>query len=79
MTVKRSRDIFLLAGFLGFAIRLALRTSRRRGARQELTEQVQTWEEEGGNVPDVPTVNPQVESSRFHPSRPRHNIPIERI
>jgi hypothetical protein len=68
--LKRSRDIFLLAGLLGFAIaRLALRMSRRRGSRQELTEQVQTWEEEGGNVPDVPTVTPRVESSRFEPSR----------
>jgi two-component system, NtrC family, response regulator HydG len=54
---------------LGSAMaRLALRSSCRRGAKQELTEQVHTWEEEGGNVPDVPTVTPRLESSRFEPS-----------
>ena len=68
-TVKRSHAISLLAVFVGFAMaRLALRSSRRCGAKQELTEQVHTWEEEGGSVPDVPTVTLRMESSRFEPS-----------
>jgi hypothetical protein len=70
LTVKRSHDIFLVAVFVGLAMaRLALRSSRRRGAKQEMTEQVHTWEEEGGNMPDVPTVTPRLESLRESSSR----------
>ncbi len=50
--------LFLLMGLVGFAFaRFALRASQMRSANQELKEQVQTWEGEGGNVADVPTVN----------------------
>jgi hypothetical protein len=50
----------LLIGVAGAALGwLVLRQSRRRNARQELREQVQTWEDEGGNIPDVPTVAPR--------------------
>lgn len=31
---------------------------RGRAADIELKEQVQTWEDEGGNIPDVQTVSP---------------------
>jgi hypothetical protein len=31
---------------------------RRRGERRQLKAQVQTWEDEGGHVPDVQTVSP---------------------
>lgn len=34
-----------------------LRKAHRKGERRELKAQVQTWEDEGGNVPDVPTPN----------------------
>lgn len=37
-----------------------LRSARRRSDRSELKEQVQAWEDEGGNVPEVPTVSPRV-------------------
>ena len=32
---------------------------RRHNDRRELKEQVQAWEDEGGNVPEVPTVSPR--------------------
>jgi hypothetical protein len=38
----------------------AWRARRRHDTRRELKAQVQTWEDEGGNVPDVPTVAPRV-------------------
>ena len=64
--MNRSREILLLAGFAGIALTwFTLRESRRHDARRELTEQVQTWEDEGGSVPDVPTVSPSRESLRF--------------
>lgn len=51
--------LVLLAGFAGFAItRFMLSDERRHGERWHLKEQVQTWEDEGGNVPDVQTVSP---------------------
>ena len=50
----------LLLGLAGAVIAWAvLRRSQRKSARRELREQVQTWEDEGGNVPDVPTVTPR--------------------
>jgi hypothetical protein len=42
-----------------------LRSKRRHVDRRELKEQVQAWEDEGGNVPEVPTVSPD----RGAPSR----------
>ena len=51
--------LVLLAGIAGFAITwFRLGDARRRGDRGQLKEQVQTWEHEGGNVPDVQTVSP---------------------
>ncbi|HYJ18557.1 MAG TPA: hypothetical protein VEW72_05240 [Burkholderiales bacterium] len=52
--------LFLLAAaaILVMAWYLA-RRSRYRGEKRVLREQVQTWEDEGGNVPDVPTVGPR--------------------
>ena len=41
--------------------------TRRHTARKELKEQVQTWEDEGGNVPEVPTVSPRIEPPRGRP------------
>lgn len=41
-----------------------LRKAHRRGEKRELRSQVQTWEDEGGNVPDVPT--PGAGTSRQH-------------
>ena len=64
--MNRSREIVLLAGFAGFALAwFTLRGSRKHGAKRELTEQVHTWEEEGGNVPDVPKVRPRQDSPGF--------------
>ena len=49
----------LKAGFAGFAITwLMLGDARRRRDKRQLKAQVQTWEDEGGNVPDVRTVSP---------------------
>jgi len=36
-----------------------MRRPPRHGEKQALKEQVQTWEDEGGNVPEVPTVSPR--------------------
>jgi hypothetical protein len=49
----------LLAGLAGFAMTwFLLGDARRRGDRWQLKDQVHTWEDEGGNVPDVLTVSP---------------------
>jgi hypothetical protein len=49
----------LLAGVAGFAITwFMLGDARMRGDRSQLKDQVHTWEDEGGNVPDVQTVSP---------------------
>jgi hypothetical protein len=64
--------MLLLVGLVGFAIvRFTQRESHRRGAKGELMKQIQTWEDEGGNVPNVPTVSPRADSSRFELSRRR--------
>jgi hypothetical protein len=58
--------ILLAAGLAGIAIAVwyAQGRSRRRIEKQALKQQVQTWEDEGGNVPEVPTVSPRPDSSR---------------
>jgi len=65
--------VFLLAGLAIIAVAwyLAWR-SRLQGEKQALKEQVQTWEDEGGNVPDVPTVNPRPGALRSGSSRHRN-------
>jgi hypothetical protein len=48
--------VLLLLGLAGVAIVWAWsRQGRSKGEKRELKELVQTWEDEGGNVPDVPT------------------------
>lgn len=60
--------MFLPAGLVGIAIAwYLLRKSHARGEKRVLKEQVQAWEDEGGNVPDVPTVRPRRGSSRRGP------------
>jgi hypothetical protein len=49
--------ILLLVAAIVWAA-LAWRHYRRRNERVQMKEQVQTWENEGGNVPEVPTVTP---------------------
>jgi len=62
--------LLLLVGLVGFAIvRFTQRESHGRSAKGELIKQIQTWEDEGGNVPDVPTVGPRADSLRFELSR----------
>ncbi|HEX7811392.1 MAG TPA: hypothetical protein VF460_05745 [Burkholderiales bacterium] len=57
--------IFLLAALAVIAIAWYLaRRARARVEKQVLKEQVQTWEDEGGNVPEVPTVSPRPAASR---------------
>ncbi len=48
----------------------AARHSRVRGEKQVLKEQVQTWEDEGGNVPEVPAAGARTGQSRTGSSRP---------
>ena len=51
--------IILLLGSCAVAVVwFVLRQSRKTSEKRELREQVQTWEDEGGNVPDVPPVRP---------------------
>jgi hypothetical protein len=51
--------LVLMAGFAGFAATWFMRgDARKHGDRLQLKEQVQAWEDEGGNVPDVQTVSP---------------------
>ncbi len=51
------------AAAIAVAAWAALRIVRKREDRHQLKQQVQTWEDEGGNVPEVPTVSPQVPPS----------------
>lgn len=61
--------IWIVAGLAGVAIAAwyVHARSHRSVEKQVLKEQVQTWEDEGGNVPDVPTVSPRPDSSRRGP------------
>jgi hypothetical protein len=53
-----------LALLAGFAIAwFMLGESRKRGDRGQLKDQVHTWEDEGGNVPDVQTVGPHADAA----------------
>ena len=48
--------LIMMAGVAGFALTSSAMLEarhRRRGARSQLKDQVQTWENEGGNVPEV--------------------------
>ena len=51
--------LIMMAGVAGFALTsnaVSEARNRRRGARAQGKDQIQTWENEGGNVPDVATV-----------------------
>ena len=58
--MQRTWMLAALAGMAGFAVAGAIARDLRRArrARGLLREQVQAWENEGGNVPEVPAVNP---------------------
>jgi hypothetical protein len=60
-TNMRKLLLIVMAGVAGFALTtnaLSEARNRRRGARAQVKDQVQTWENEGGNVPEVATVRP---------------------
>ena len=62
-------SLFALAAIAFIAIAwYAARQSRVLGDKQMLKEQVQTWEDEGGNVPEVPAVGTRPDPSRSGPS-----------
>lgn len=51
--------LIVMAGVAGFALTsnaISETRRRRRGTRAQLKGQVQAWENEGGNVPEVATV-----------------------
>jgi hypothetical protein len=53
--------LIMMAGVAGFALSsnaLSHARTRRRRARAQTKDQVQTWENEGGNVPEVATARP---------------------
>jgi hypothetical protein len=57
--------MFLLAALAIIAIAWYLaRRARKHGEKRILKEQVQTWEDEGGNVPEVPTERNRKEMRR---------------
>jgi hypothetical protein len=57
--------LFLLAAVAILAIAwYSTRQARKRVEKEALKEQVQTWEDEGGNVPEVPPVSPRPDPSR---------------
>ncbi len=61
---------FVLAALAIIAIGwYAARQSRVRGEKQVLKEQVQTWEDEGGNVPEVSAAGARTNPSRTDSSR----------
>ena len=67
--------LVLKAGLAGFAITwLMLGDARRRRDTRQLKAQVQTWEAEGGNVPDVHTVSPNRNAARRERTAPARSI-----
>jgi hypothetical protein len=46
-----------------------LRARRRRNESQILKTEIRKWEDEGGNVPQVPTVSPAGTPDRSVPAR----------
>ena len=45
-----------------------LRARRRSNERQTLKAEIKKWEDEGGNVPQVPTVSPVVTPEKSVPT-----------
>jgi hypothetical protein len=59
--------VVVLAGLAGIGLGwIVLNKARRKSDKPDLREQVQTWEDEGGSVPDVPTVTPRVHPGARH-------------
>jgi len=48
-----------------------LRARRQRNEKQTLKTEIRKWEDEGGNVPQVPTVSPVVTPATSEPARKR--------
>jgi len=48
-----------------------LRARRQRNEHQTLKTEIKKWEDEGGNVPQVPTVSPVVTPATSEPARKR--------
>jgi hypothetical protein len=58
-TTMRKLLLIMMAGVAGYALTsnaLSEARNRRRRARAQVKDQVQTWENEGGNVPEVAAV-----------------------
>jgi hypothetical protein len=58
----------LVFGAIVLAIGLLLRERRRRNERQLLKADIRNWEDEGGAVPEVPTVSPVVTPRTSEPA-----------
>ena len=58
-----------LAGGLGFCYYCGL---KRRSVHREIKEDVNRWEHEGGNVPEVDTPAPQVQPQSSFPAGASH-------
>jgi hypothetical protein len=48
-----------------------LRARRQRNEKQTLKTEIKKWEDEGGNVPQVPTVSPVVKPATSEPAGKR--------
>jgi hypothetical protein len=48
-----------------------LRARRQRNEKQTLKTEIRKWEDEGGNVPQVPTVSPVATPAAGKPARKR--------
>lgn len=46
-----------------------LRARRERNENQTLKSEIRKWEDEGGNVPQVPTVSPVAKPEKSEPPR----------
>ena len=60
--------LVLVIGAMVLAIGLLLRERRRRNEHQLLKADIRKWEDEGGAVPEVPTVSPVVTPRTSEPA-----------
>jgi len=49
-----------------------VRARRQRNENQTLKAEIKKWEDEGGNVPQVPTVSPVVKPAASDPAPRKH-------
>ncbi len=70
-----SRSILILGlGIVaGVILATTARDRRRHKGRRELKEDVERWEDEGGNVPEVATVSPGAAREPVVPATPGYN------